>query len=110
MALARHRRFLEHLAHRGFSPGKSRIPLGPCGLCAIPALARMGIRSGKVVGREASLYRKVRSVQVVRCLLEGAAAGEAEESLGRLARSIRDDPEGCREGYSCYYREARREG
>ena len=29
--------------------------LGPCGLCALPRLARMGVASLKVVGREASL-------------------------------------------------------
>ncbi len=38
--------------------------LGPCGLCALPRLARMGVASLKVVGREASLARKEASVRL----------------------------------------------
>ena len=49
--------------------------LGPCGLCALPRLARIGIASLKVVGREASLARKVASVEL--------AAARARSGRGR---------------------------
>ncbi len=104
-AWARHRAWTDALGARGFSA--AGLPRGPCGLCALPALADMGIDGVKVVGREAHPYRKVRSVQMVRHVLDGLDAGGPEEASSR-ALALRDDAGGCRSGLSCLYPEARR--
>jgi len=102
-----HRAFLKSLSHRGFGGGRTALPLGPCGLCAIPRLMDLGIHSGKIVGREASLYRKIRSVQSVRYVRDSYRdTGDAREAK-RRAVELRADPEGCRAGMSCYYRSER---
>ena len=105
--IGEHREYLRHLGTRGTGGGPTAIPLGPCALCAIPDLMEMGIHSGKIVGREASLYRKLRSVQSVRHIRDlyrdtGDARGAKAAAL-----ELRGDPDGCAAGYSCYYREAR---
>jgi putative protease len=109
--LDEHREFIRHLGNRGHGEGSTKMPLGPCGLCAIPELIDLGVHSGKIVGREASLFRKLRSVQAVRYVRDSyagstpgpAAATEAK----RRAVTLRGDPAGCSAGYSCYYRPAR---
>ncbi|HCP45162.1 MAG TPA: hypothetical protein DIU15_03925 [Deltaproteobacteria bacterium] len=102
-----HRRFLGNLSHRGFGGGRAAVPLGPCGLCAIPKLMDLGIHSGKIVGREASLYRKIRSVQSVRYVRDSyRETGDAQEAK-KKAVELRADPRGCSSGMSCYYRSAR---
>lgn len=113
--LDEHREFIRHLGSRGHGAGPTKMPLGPCGLCAIPELMKLGIHSGKIVGREASLFRKLRSVQAVRYVRD--SYGEARESgadpksaateAKRRAIELRGDPAGCAAGYSCYYRPAR---
>ncbi len=101
-----HREFLRSLAHRGHGAGRAAMPLGPCGLCAIPDLIDLGIDCGKIVGREAALFRKLRSVQSVRHIRDASL-----QLSGRAAKAaaveLRGDPRGCSAGYSCYYREAR---
>ncbi len=73
----------------GFSVTAEGYPFGPCVLCAMPAMARMGITALKVVGREAPTERKLRSVELV----------------AAIARGLRAREELCDEGYMCYYRE-----
>jgi collagenase-like PrtC family protease len=85
----------------GFSLAEKAIPLGPCGLCAVPALANAGVRALKVVGREANTLRKVRSVEMVREARDRALAGRA---VSDWARALRGKPEYCQSGYMCYYR------
>jgi U32 family peptidase len=102
-----HRELLRHLGTRGTGGGKAAIPLGPCGLCALPELMELGIGSGKIVGREASLYRKLRSVQSVRYIRDLYAETGDARATKRAAVELRADPDGCSAGYSCYYRGAR---
>ena len=64
--------------------------LGPCGLCALPRLAQIGVASLKVVGREASLARKVASVELAAVALglaeDGARARRHSRCRGVAAR------------------------
>ena len=106
--LDEHREFVRHLGNRGHGAGPTKMPLGPCGLCGIPALVKLGVHSGKIVGREASLFRKLRSVQAVRHVRDVALANPSEPRAAKQAAvDLRGDPAGCAAGYSCYYRSAR---
>jgi putative protease len=105
--LEEHREFLRQLAHRGTGAGRTAMPLGPCGLCAIPDLVAAGVHSGKIVGREASLFRKLRSIQTVRHVRDVFEQTADATEAKRVALELRGDPSGCAGGYSCYYREAR---
>lgn len=104
-AVASHGELLAALAQRGFTP-QTGLPLGPCGLCALADLAAAGVYAVKVVGREAHPYRKVRSVQMVRHVLDALAEGGERLSRQR-ALALREDPDGCRSGLHCYYPEVR---
>lgn len=90
----------------GCSYSPRGLPNGPCALCALEPLARMGVRRFKIVGREAIPYRKMRSVQLVRAIVEQLEQGASAESCQETAISIRATPELCATGYMCYYREA----
>jgi U32 family peptidase len=107
IALDEHREYLRHLTFRGTGGGRTALPLGPCGLCALPDLIDLGISSGKIVGREAGLYRKLRSVQAVRHLRDLYLERGDADAVKAAAVALRSDPEGCAAGYSCYYRSAR---
>ncbi|MBJ96285.1 MAG: peptidase U32 [Rickettsiales bacterium] len=98
------------LSHRGYGKGSAALPLGPCGLCAIPELIDMGIHSGKIVGREAGLYRKLRSVQAVRFVRDNYLEGKDAGATKQQALDLRGDPKGCADGFFCYYRSARDRG
>jgi U32 family peptidase len=102
-----HREFLRHLGSRGHGEGKLKMPLGPCGLCAIPDLMDLGIHSGKIVGREANLFRKIRSVQAVRHIRDVYEETGDKRAAKSAAVEMRGDAKGCSSGYSCYYRSAR---
>jgi putative protease len=91
----------------GFGWSPERLPLGTCGLCALPELAELGVDAVKVVGREASLYRKLRSVQAVRHILDLVEDGKERGEIQDRAVGLRGDPRGCSTGYSCYFRDAR---
>jgi hypothetical protein len=84
------------------------MPGGPCGLCAIPELYHGGVHSLKVIGREAPAYKKLRSVQQVRRVLDLVRGGQKAEECRSAARAIRGTPELCRSGYVCYYPEVTR--
>ncbi len=105
VALEAHRAHLQALARRDFTH-EGGLPLGPCGLCALPELDAAGLDGVKVVGREAHPYRKVRSVQMVRHVLDALGRGGAELARER-ALALRDDADGCRGGLACYYPEVR---
>jgi U32 family peptidase len=77
--------------------------LGPCGLCALPRLARIGVASLKVVGREAPLARKTASVHLAVVALRLAAGGAAPEDIRDAIVSLRGAPELCRDAHLCYY-------
>jgi U32 family peptidase len=77
--------------------------LGPCGLCALPRLARIGVASLKVVGREAPLARKAASVHLAAVALRLAAGGGSPEVIRDAVVALRGAPELCRDAHLCYY-------
>lgn len=78
-------------------------PVGPCGLCALPRLRQLGIHSLKVVGREASLPRKVASVSLAALALKLARAGAGPEEIRTAVIELRGGASLCRGGHLCYY-------
>ncbi len=100
-----HRDWLGYALGRDAATTEKGLPVGHCGLCAIPELARIGVSSLKVVGREAGLLRKVRSVQLVRGVLDRVRAGASRREACEKAIAARGDPEACHSGLMCYYRE-----
>jgi len=83
------------------------LPYGPCGLCAIPELSRMGIASLKIAGREASPFRKLTSVRLVKAIVDMVRSGATPEEAAVRARRIQNTPRLCDAGYMCYYRDGR---
>jgi putative protease len=79
------------------------FPLGPCGLCALPSLAAMGVASLKVVGREASLARKEASVRLTAHALRLAEAGAGAAAIREAVISLRGARSLCEAGRLCYY-------
>ena len=77
--------------------------LGPCGLCALPRLAALGVESLKVVGREASLARKVSSVRLASIALDLAERGATREHVRDAVVTERGAPELCEGAHLCYY-------
>lgn len=77
--------------------------LGPCGLCALPRLAQIGIASLKVVGREASLARKAASVRLAAVALRHAERGAGPDDIRASVVSMRGAPELCQDAHLCYY-------
>jgi putative protease len=77
--------------------------LGPCGLCALPRLAKLGVASLKVVGREASSARKVASVRLASVALGLAESGATREDIRAAVVSLRGAPELCTDAHLCYY-------
>ena len=102
--VAARRPWLDALGDREL--GSTGLPRGPCGLCALPALAEMGMDGVKIVGREAHPYRKVRTTQMVRHVLQSYEEG-GERLAKERALALRNDPDGCRSGLHCYYPEVR---
>lgn len=102
--LADYRRWVWFTNNCGCSNTPKGLPNGPCGLCAIPELAAMGISSIKIVGREANPYRKLASLQLVKAVVERVRTGMSPEQVRELAAGIRETPELCSAGYMCYYR------
>ncbi len=89
----------------GFTVTAEGLPHGPCGLCAIPRLESSGIAAVKIAGRDGPLERRLRSLQMVRSLLERARQEPGEEAVAAFARGLRGKTELCASGYMCYYRE-----
>ena len=77
--------------------------LGPCGLCALPRLARLGVASLKVVGREASLARKVASMRLAAIALGLAEKGAGPESIRETIVGERGAAQLCENARLCYY-------
>lgn len=104
-----YRRWIGVLNGCGAAAGANGLPPEPCGLCAIPELARMGIAAIKIVGREASSYRKLMSLKLVKAIADQVRAGASPAEVAARARQIRNAPELCGSGYMCYYRDFSRE-
>jgi putative protease len=80
------------------------LPYGPCGLCAIPDFQRIGVDSLKIVGREASPFKKMASVKMVRDIVDRVRSGTPRLHVIERAKSLRDSPEHCASGFMCYYK------
>ncbi|MNZ54281.1 putative protease YhbU precursor [compost metagenome] len=102
------REYNQWLWHRfscGFKTTETGMPFGPCGLCALPALAAGRITAVKIAGREAPLARKLASVQMVRSVLDRIETGDDAEQIIQFAKQLRPSVESCNKGYMCYYPE-----
>jgi len=79
------------------------FPLGPCGLCAIPRLQAAGVRSLKVVGREASLARKYASVKMAVMARDMAQNGDDAKQIRKAIIALRGGASLCHDSHACYY-------
>jgi U32 family peptidase len=91
----------------GFSTAANGYPFGPCGLCAIARLTRAGVASVKIAGREGATARKLKSVEMVRAVVDQVLDGATPEVAAEVAVSMRQAADHCRSGYMCYYPEVR---
>lgn len=104
---ADHQRWLWYRFGCGFSTSADGYPFGPCGLCAISHLEAMGVASIKIAGREGASERKLKSVEMVRAVVDRVHAGNPRQEVSAFAVGIRKSEDHCRAGYMCYYPEAR---
>jgi len=102
--LADYRDWVWYVNGNGCGATPKGLPYGPCGLCAVPDLARIGVASLKIVGREASPFKKLASVRMVRDIVDRVRAGESKSRVMDRAISLRGEPHHCRSGYMCYYK------
>ena len=89
----------------GSSSRPDGLPEGPCALCWFAHFRDWNIDALKIVGREASFLRKMRSLQLAKAVLDKANEGADRESIRQFARSLRNTPELCDRGYMCYFRD-----
>jgi putative protease len=102
--LTDYREWVWYVNGNGCGATPKGLPYGPCGLCAIPDLARMGVASLKIVGREASPFKKLASVKMVRDIVDRVRASAPKLHVIERAIALREEPEHCRSGYMCYYK------
>ncbi|EME69030.1 peptidase U32, partial [Paramagnetospirillum caucaseum] len=102
---ARHDEWLWYRFGCGFSVTANGLPFGPCGLCAVSALAGAGLAAVKIAGREGPLDRKLKSVEMVRATLDRLDRGEDGAQVAAFAQGLRARQDLCATGYMCYYRE-----
>ncbi|HKX00760.1 MAG TPA: U32 family peptidase [Bryobacteraceae bacterium] len=102
--LSDYREWVWYLNGNGCGATAKGLPYGPCGLCAIPDLARMGVASLKIVGRESSPFKKMASVKMVRDIVDRTRAGTPKLHVIERAIALRQEPEHCRSGFMCYYK------
>jgi U32 family peptidase len=104
---ADYKRWLWYRFGCGFSTTEEGYPYGPCGLCAIPRFAAAGVVSVKIAGREGATERKLKSVEMVRKVVDAMDAGGDEQTVRTAAIGIRHKSNHCRSGFMCYYPEVR---
>jgi len=102
--LTDYREWVWYVNGNGCSSTPKGLPYGPCGLCAIPDLLRIGVSSLKIVGREASPFKKLASVKMVRDIVDRTRGGAPKLHVIERAKSLRQSPEHCNSGYMCYYK------
>lgn len=102
--LADYREWIWYVNGNGCGATPAGLPYGPCGLCAIPDFFRIGVASLKIVGREASPFKKLASVRMVRDIVDRVRGGAAKLVAIERAKSLRREPEHCDSGYMCYYK------
>lgn len=98
------REYLWYQNNCGSSFQEDGLPNGPCSLCWFGHFRDWGIEAVKIVGREASFYRKMRSLQLAKRVMDDVEAGASHDRIARLARDLRNTPEYCDKGYMCYFR------
>ncbi|MBI3600133.1 MAG: U32 family peptidase [Nitrospinae bacterium] len=91
----------------GSTYSEKGLPNGACGLCAIYDFYKIGISALKIVGREATLDRKLKSLKMAKMVIGQIKKGGSKGSVCRYAVEMRNTPELCDSGYMCYYRDAR---
>jgi len=99
-----YRNWLWHVRNCNGGKDPKGYPLGMCGLCSIPELIKLGVVSLKIVGREASLGKKILSVKLVKKVLDYVESCDKNEISIAKIRSIRGTPKQCSTGYMCYFR------
>jgi U32 family peptidase len=80
------------------------LPNGPCALCLFGNFRDFGITALKIVGREASFYRKMASLKMVKAVADIAEKGVGYEKIADFAKKIRNTEKYCKSGYMCYFR------
>lgn len=80
------------------------LPNGPCSLCGFGYFRDWGVTAMKVIGREASFYRKMRSLQIVKAVVDETRLGIPAKEIEACSKKIRNTPEYCEKGYMCYFR------
>jgi putative protease len=78
------------------------LPNGPCSLCQFDRFHSWGVTAVKIVGREAAFYRKMRSLQLVKAVMDEVRNGRPSG----IARQWRNTPAYCDSGWMCYFRDA----
>lgn len=98
------RTYLWYQNNCGSSFQEDGLPNGPCSLCRLGEFSAWGMKAVKIAGREASFYRKMRSLQMVKAVMDEVRGGMPPEEVGHFARSLRNTPEYCDHGSMCYFR------
>lgn len=101
---ASYREWIWHLNACGSTVSSGGVPLGACGVCAVPTLARAGIASVKIAGRQSSPLRKLLGVRLVRGALARVEAGASPGEVAEWAIAARGTRATCESGVMCYYR------
>jgi len=104
---ARHEQWRWSKFSRGFTTTASGQPYGPCGLCAIPSLKKLGVEHLKIAGRDGNPTRKCRSLEMVGEIVAQTEKGMDSEEILHFAKHIRGEPELCQNSDMCYYPESR---
>lgn len=98
------REYLWYQNNCGSSFQDDGLPNGPCSLCWFGFFQKWGVAAVKIVGREASFYRKMRSLQMVKRVMAEVETGMSPEAVARFARDLRNTPAHCSKRYMCYFR------
>ena len=102
--LTDYREWIWYVNGNGCGSTPNGLPFGPCGLCAIHDFERIGVASLKIVGREASPFKKLASVRMVRAIVDQVRSGAEKLVTIERAKSLRGEREHCESGYMCYYK------
>jgi U32 family peptidase len=98
------RQYLWYQNNCGSSFQQDGLPNGPCSLCRFGLFRNWGVTSVKIVGREASFLRKMRSLQLTKAVADQTNRGARAEDIADFARNLRRTPQYCKKGYMCYFR------
>jgi U32 family peptidase len=106
--LARHQKqYEEYLWYQnncGSSFQEDGFPNGPCSLCGFGRFRDWGVTAVKIIGREASFFRKMRSLMLVKAVMDEVRKGTSADAVAEFSKRIRNTPDYCEKGYMCYFR------